>query len=312
MTQPSVLWFEDIGIADVPSVGGKNASLGEMVRELGKSGVRVPAGFATTADAFRAFLAESGIQPAMREQIRRYHAGEASLQEAGSSIRELILTSRIPDGLTGEILAAYDGLAARYGMKELAVAVRSSATAEDLPDASFAGQHETFLNIRGHRALLDACLRCFASLFTDRAISYRDAKGFDHFAVALSIGIQQMVRADLAGSGVIFTIDTETGFPHVATISAAWGLGETVVQGSVDPDKYVVFKPLLEQPGARPIIEKSCGGKALKMLYAEGGSKRTRIVETTPAERHTFVLRARFRSLSSIAVPCGTACEHSD
>ena len=290
MAQPSVLWFEDIGIADVPSVGGKNASLGEMVRELGKSGVRVPAGFATTADAFRAFLAESGTQPAMREQIRRYHAGEVSLQEAGSSIRELILSSRISDGLTGEILAAYDGLAARYGMKELAVAVRSSATAEDLPDASFAGQQETFLNIRGHRALLDACLRCFASLFTDRAISYRDAKGFDHFAVALSIGIQQMVRADLAGSGVIFPIDTETGFPHVATISAAWGLGETVVQGSVDPDKYVVFKPLLEQPGARPIIEKSCGGKALKMLYAEGGSKRTRIVETTPAERRKFVL----------------------
>jgi pyruvate,water dikinase len=290
MPQLSVLWFEDIGIADVPSVGGKNASLGEMVRELGKSGVRVPDGFATTADAFRAFLAESGIQPAMREHIRRYHAGEASLQEAGSSIRELILASRIPDGLAGEIIAAYQSLAARHGLKELAVAVRSSATAEDLPDASFAGQQETFLNIRGHRGLLDACLRCFASLFTDRAISYRDAKGYEHFAVALSIGVQQMVRSDLAGSGVIFTIDTETGFPHVAVISAAWGLGETVVQGSVDPDKYVVFKPLLKQPDARPIIEKSCGGKALKMLYAEGGSKRTRIVETTPDERRNFVL----------------------
>jgi len=290
MTQPSVLRFEDIGIADVPSVGGKNASLGEMVRELAKRGVRVPAGFATTADAFRAFLTESGIQPAMREQIQRYHSGEASLQVAGSAIRELILTSRMSDGLSREITAAYDQLSARLGVKEMSVAVRSSATAEDLPDASFAGQQETFLNIRGHRALLDACLRCFASLFTDRAISYRDAKGFDHFAVALSIGIQQMVRADLAGSGVIFTIDTETGFPHVATISAAWGLGETVVQGSVDPDKYVVFKPLLEHDGARPIIEKSCGFKAIKMLYAEGGSKRTRVVETTLSERRRFVL----------------------
>lgn len=290
MAQPSVLWFEDISIADVPSVGGKNASLGEMVRELGKSGVRVPAGFATTADAFRAFLAENGIEPAMREQIGRYHAGKASLQEAGNSIRQLILASRIPDWLTQEILGAYDGLAARFGMKELAVAVRSSATAEDLPDASFAGQQETFLNIRGHRVLLDACVQCFASLFTDRAISYREAKGFGHFAVALSIGVQQMVRSDLAGSGVMFTIDTESGFPHVAVISAAWGLGETVVQGSVDPDKYVVFKPLLEQPGARPIIDKICGGKAVKMLYAEGGSKRTRIVETTPDERCKLVL----------------------
>ncbi|MCW1382946.1 phosphoenolpyruvate synthase [Novosphingobium sp. KCTC 2891] len=290
MAHRFVLWFEDIGIADVPLVGGKNASLGEMVRELGRSGVRVPTGFATTAEAFRVFLAESGIEPAMREQIRRYHAAEASLSETGSHIRALILGSRFPDALTGEIRAAYDDLAARLGVKELAVAVRSSATAEDLPDASFAGQQETFLNIRGHRALLDACLRCFASLYTDRAISYREAKGFDHFAVALSIGVQQMVRADLAGSGVIFTIDTESGFPHVATISAAWGLGEPVVQGSVDPDKYVVFKPLLEQPGARPIIEKTCGAKAIKMLYARSGAKRTRIVRTTPAARGAFVL----------------------
>ena len=290
MTQPQVFWFEDITIADVPSVGGKNASLGEMVRELGKNGVRVPAGFATTADAYRCFLATNGIEPAMREQIRLYHANQASLQVAGSAIRELILAARIPDQLAGEILAAYAGLAARLKLPDPAVAVRSSATAEDLPDASFAGQQETFLNIRGPRALIGACLRCFASLFTDRAISYRDAKGFDHFDVALSIGIQQMVRADLAGSGVIFTIDTETGFPHVATISAAWGLGETVVQGSVDPDKYVVFKPLLEKQGASPIIEKSCGAKAIRMVYAQRGGKRTRIVKTRLAERRSFVL----------------------
>ena len=189
MTQPQVFWFEDITIADVPSVGGKNASLGEMVRELGKSGVRVPAGFATTADAYRCFLATNGIEPAMREQIRLYHANEASLQDAGSAIRELVLAARIPDQLAGEILAAYAGLAARLKLPNPAVAVRSSATAEDLPDASFAGQQETFLNIRGPRALIGACLRCFASLFTDRAISYRDAKGFDHFDVALSIDI---------------------------------------------------------------------------------------------------------------------------
>ena len=171
MAQPEVLWFEDITIADVPSVGGKNASLGEMVRELGKSGVRVPAGFATTADAYRSFLAANGIEPAMREHIGRYHANEASLQDTGSAIRELIFAARIPEQLAGEILVAYAKLAARLKLPNPAVAVRSSATAEDLPDASFAGQQETFLNIRGPRALLDACLRCFAALFTDRAIS---------------------------------------------------------------------------------------------------------------------------------------------
>ncbi|MBA3053700.1 MAG: phosphoenolpyruvate synthase [Sphingomonadales bacterium] len=291
MEQAPVLWFETITNADVPIVGGKNASLGEMVRELAVKGVRVPTGFATTADAYRAFIAASGIEPGIRELIRHYHAGEATLQDAGEGIRALILDAEIPGDLTEAIRTAYDELAARLKLKNPAVAVRSSATAEDLPDASFAGQQETFLNVRGHRALQDACKRCFASLFTDRAISYREAKGFDHFDVALSIGIQQMVRSDLAGSGVIFTIDTETGFPRVAVISAAWGLGETVVQGSVDPDKYVVFKPLLADPAARPIIEKACGGKAIRMVYAEGGSKRTRIVETRPAERRRFVLR---------------------
>jgi len=289
-TQPAILWFEDIAIGDVPAVGGKNASLGEMVRELGKSGVRVPTGFATTAAAYRNFIAANGIEPAMDAHLQRYRAGEASLQDAGSAIRELFLSSSIPENLAGDIRKAYDALAKRLQLKAPAVAVRSSATAEDLPDASFAGQQETFLNVRGHRALMDACLRCFASLFTDRAISYREAKGFDHLAVALSIGVQQMVRSDLAGSGVMFTLDTETGFPRAVVISGAWGLGETVVQGAVDPDKYVVFKPLLEVPGVRPIIEKSCGAKAIKMIYAEGGSKRTQVVETSPAERMRFVL----------------------
>lgn len=289
-TMPSILWFEQIGMGDVGCVGGKNASLGEMVCKLGESGVRVPAGFATTAAAYRDFIAENAIETPMQERIRLYQAGRIPLEQAGAEIRDLILSAQLPDNFARDIRAAYDQLEERAKVKNPAVAVRSSATAEDLPDASFAGQQETFLNIRGHRALLEACLSCFASLFTDRAISYREAKGFDHFSVALSIGIQQMVRSDLAGSGVIFTIDTETGFPHVAVISAAWGLGETVVQGSVDPDKYVVFKPLLATPGTCPIIEKTCGEKAVRMIYADGGGKSTRIVATRLSQRGKFVL----------------------
>lgn len=295
MTQPNVIWFENITIADVPVVGGKNASLGEMVRELGRDGVRVPLGYATSASAYRDFLAANGIEPVMRDRIRRYHAGESSLQETGAAIRQLILASRFPEAVIREILAAYDSLAERLGLAEPAVAVRSSATAEDLPSASFAGQQETFLNIRGHQALLDACLHCYASLFTDRAISYREAQGIDHLSVALSIGVQQMVRADLAGSGVIFTIDTETGFPRVAIVSAAWGLGETVVQGAVEPDRYLLFKPLLQKDGIRPIIGKACAAKAVRMIYAgdEAGAddaQRTRIVATTPEDQARFVL----------------------
>ncbi len=289
-TPSSILWFEDIDMADIVCVGGKNASLGEMVRELGDRGVRVPAGFATTAAAYRDFLAANGIEPAMRQHIRRFQAGLTNLQETGAALRDEILSARIPDAFAQDILAAYDRLGARVKRKDPAVAVRSSATAEDLPDASFAGQQETFLNIRGPHALLAACLHCFASLFTDRAISYREARGFDHLAVALSIGIQQMVRSDLAGAGVIFTIDPETGFPQVVVISAAWGLGETVVQGAVDPDTYVIFKPLLQKPGVCPIIEKNCGTKAIKMVYAKGGGKRTRLVKTRPSERAAFVL----------------------
>ena len=201
-----------------------------------------------------------------------------------------MLTSSLPDDFVLQIRRAYSLLAERTQTREPAVAVRSSATAEDLPDASFAGQHETFLNIRGEAALLDACLRCFASLFTDRAISYRETKGFDHFAVALSVGVQQMVRSDLAGSGVLFTIDTESGFPGIATISAAWGLGETIVQGTVNPDHYVVFKPLLDKPDARPIIEKTLGEKAIRMIYAEEGGRQTRVVPSTEAQRQSFVL----------------------
>jgi pyruvate,water dikinase len=285
-----IVWFERLALDDVPIVGGKNASLGELIQQLSNAGVRVPIGFATTAQAFRDFITLSGIEPTMRDHIEHYRKETATLQDTGHALRTLILAGSLPDALVQDVRGAYAELAKRTALHDPAVAVRSSATAEDLPDASFAGQHETFLNIRGEKALLDACLRCFASLYTDRAISYREAKGFDHFSVALSVGVQQMVRADLAGSGVMFSIDTETGFPGVATISAAWGLGETIVQGAVNPDRFVVFKPLLEQPSACPIIEKTLGDKAIRMVYSKEGGQQTKLVETTEAERGAFVL----------------------
>jgi pyruvate, water dikinase len=287
---PFILRFEEIGIADVHQVGGKNASLGEMISALSEQGVRVPGGFATTAAAYRAFLEENGLIAPMTKAIERFRKGKSTLAEIGSRIREQLLKAKLPRQLEEELLGAYDGLCGRAGADNLAVAVRSSATAEDLPEASFAGQQETFLNVVGKTALIDACRRCYASLFTDRAIAYREAKGFDHLDVALSVGVQRMVRSDLAGSGVIFTIDTETGFPNALVISAAWGLGETVVQGAVEPDNYTVFKPLLKRPNAQPIIGKARGRKAVKMVYAEGGSKRTRQLETSTTERESFVL----------------------
>jgi len=290
MDQRHVVWFEDIGMGDVPLVGGKNASLGEMVRTLESKGVRVPPGFATTSAAYRLFVDANGIAPTARTQLERFHAGEASLRETGEALRELFLGSQFPEDIAESIRASYRTLAERSGEKNPAVAVRSSATAEDLPDASFAGQQETFLNVRGERDLLDACRRCYASLFTDRAISYREVKGFDHLDAALSIGIQRMVRSDVGGSGVMFSIDTESGFPRVAVISAAWGLGETVVQGTVNPDKYLVFKPLLETPGCSPIIEKTLGAKSRKMIYSKGGSARTRMMDTSQREQQSFVL----------------------
>lgn len=285
-----VIWFEQLALSDVAMVGGKNASLGEMLRALGLAGVRVPTGFATTAPAWHAFVERNAIGPRIAAHLAEWRAGRATLAATGHAIRSLVLASRLPDALTDQVRTAYAMLAERMKTPDPAVAVRSSATAEDLPEASFAGQHDTFLNVRGETALLDACLRCFASLFTDRAISYRETKGFDHLAIALSVGIQQMVRSDLAGSGVMFTIDPETGFPGAATISAAWGLGETVVQGTVNPDRYAVFKPLLDRPEARPIIDKALGEKALRMIYAKQGEGETRSVPCTPAERQTFVL----------------------
>ncbi|WP_137390388.1 phosphoenolpyruvate synthase [Rhodoligotrophos defluvii] len=291
MSSDYIAWFEDLGSGDVARVGGKNASLGEMVRSLKDEGVRVPDGFATTARAYREYIAANAIEAALRERIEAMKSGRASLHQTGEAIRRLFLDGEFPEGIAEAIRASYRELSRRSGQDEVSVAVRSSATAEDLPEASFAGQQETFLNVRGERALLAACRRCFASLFTDRAISYRETQGFDHLQVALSIGVQRMVRSDKAGSGVMFSIDTETGFPGVVVINAAWGLGENIVQGAVNPDKYLVFKPPLGEKRYRPIIEKARGAKEKKMIYAEGGSGRTKNVDTTRREQEVFVLQ---------------------
>jgi len=285
-----VIWFEKLGRADVALVGGKNASLGEMVRHLGSRGVAVPPGFATAAQAFWHFIDANHLREVIATTLQDLQTGRTPLAEAGQTIRRAIIRGEWPKDTAAAIGGAYKELCKRVCKTDAAVAVRSSATAEDLPDASFAGQQETFLNIRGEAALLDACRRCFASLFTDRAISYRQTKGFDHLKVALSVGVQSMVRSDIGSAGVMFTIDTETGFDKIVVIDAAFGLGETVVQGTVDPDEYQVFKPLLSEPSLTPIVEKRLGGKAQKMIYAREGDRPTRIVPTSKAERAAFVL----------------------
>ncbi|MCM2403851.1 phosphoenolpyruvate synthase [Rhizobium sp. S153] len=285
----TIAWFENLNRGDVPKVGGKNASLGEMVRTLAAKGIRVPPGFATTADAYWDYVEANKLRDRMTALLAEWEAGKATLAETGQAIRNIFLKGDWPAETEAAIRAAYRELSKRAGLDEVEVAVRSSATAEDLPDASFAGQQETFLNIKGEAALIDACRRCYASLFTDRAISYRKTKGFDHMKVALSIGVQRMVRSDIGGSGVMFSIDTETGFDKVVLINAAWGLGENVVQGAVDPDEYQVFKPLLADAALKPLIEKKKGAKAIKMIYATG-EKPTRNVPTSKAERAAYVL----------------------
>jgi pyruvate,water dikinase len=285
-----VIWLEDSGRNDVARVGGKNASLGEMVRHLNTSGVRVPPGFATTADAYWQYVDANGLREVIADSLAALSIGHASLAEVGAAIRQAFLQGTWSQDAAQAIRTSYAELCRRTGKRDADVAVRSSATAEDLPNASFAGQQETYLNICGEAALLDACRRCYASLFTDRAISYRNAKGFDHLKVALSIGVQRMVRSDLGGAGVMFSIDTETGFDKIVLINAAWGLGENVVQGAVDPDEYEVFKPLLSHSSLLPIIEKRLGAKAQKMIYATHADRPTRNVPTSKAERAAFVL----------------------
>ncbi|WP_088890273.1 phosphoenolpyruvate synthase [Leptolyngbya ohadii] len=305
-----VLWFEQVGIHDVPIVGGKNASLGEMIQQLTPKGVNVPTGFATTSYAFRYFMRQAGLEAKLRQLFATLDVNDvAQLRECGRQARTLILDTPFPPELERSIVDAYIQLCDRYGASleicdplrgieredclskhsGVDVAVRSSATAEDLPDASFAGQQETYLNIHGISRVLEACHLCFASLYTDRAISYRTIKNFDHFEVALSVGVQKMVRSDLAASGVMFSIDTESGFENAALVTAAYGLGENVVQGVVNPDEYIVFKPTLKQ-GFRPILEKRLGSKEIKMIYDIGGGKATVNVPVAKSEQQQFAI----------------------
>ncbi len=301
-----VLWFEEVGIEDVPQVGGKNAALGEMYRNLTPLGIKVPNGFALTARAYRFFLSESGLERKLKSILTGLNtANIRDLQRRGRMIREEILRAELPQELADAALGAYMRLAKEYGGSNPDVAVRSSATAEDLPGASFAGQQETYLNVVGEEALLASVKKCIASLFTDRAISYRVDKGFSHFDVALSVGVQKMVRSDLAVSGVAFTLDTETGFPEVVVINSSYGLGEMIVQGKVTPDEFMVWKPGLKQ-GFKSLIVKNLGVKNVKMVYAEGGgSKETEVPE---ADRQKFSLGEE--EILKLAKWCAAIEEH--
>nr|PZN84690.1 MAG: phosphoenolpyruvate synthase [Acidobacteriota bacterium] len=284
-----IRWFDDLGMGDVPIVGGKNASLGEMRQSLTPLGIRVPDGFATTADAYREFLRSGGLESLIDRELTGLDVDDIDrLRAAGRRVREAILATELPSAFADEIVTAYRRLEEQYG-PSCDVAVRSSATAEDLPEASFAGQQETYLNIHGASMLLDAVRRCFASLFTDRAIVYRAHRGFDHRQVALSVGVQKMVRSDLSVAGVMFSIDTETGFRNAVLITGAYGLGESVVQGTVSPDEFYVFKPTLSE-GRRPILQRKLGSKEFKLVYEEGGTRQVRSVPVPPEQRERFVL----------------------
>jgi len=285
-----IRFFDEVGIDDVPLVGGKNASLGEMVRELTPKGVLVPNGFAITAAAYRYVLDSANAWNALHEALDDLDPTDVQdLARRGKRAREIVYSAPLPDDLQAEILSAYHELQEKYG-SELSVAVRSSATAEDLPTASFAGQQDTYLNIKGDADLLEATKRCFASLFTDRAIHYRVDKGFDHFKIALSAGVMKMVRSDLASSGVMFSLDTETGFRDVVFITGIYGLGENIVQGAADPDEFYVHKPTFNQ-GYRAVLRRTLGEKQIKMVYAQGGTREpVRNIPTPQADRKRFCI----------------------
>jgi pyruvate,water dikinase len=289
-TTTQVISFEHLRRGDVALVGGKNSSLGEMVQELGSLGVTVPPGFATTSDAFRQYILANGLNDFIAQSMQDWQDGKRNLAQTGASVRAAIRGGNWPEDTRAAIAEAYRALSKRTGIEGVSVAVRSSATAEDLPDASFAGQQETYLNIEGEDALLDACRNCYASLFTDRAISYRSIQGFDHNQVALSVGVQQMVRSDIGGSGVMFSIDAESGFDKIVLINAAWGLGENVVQGTVTPDEFQVYKPFLDNDDRLPIVAKALGAKEKKMIYSTARDETIRNVPTSKAERGSFVL----------------------
>lgn len=285
-----IRFLDELGTDDVPAVGGKNASLGEMYRELGPRGISVPNGFAITSEAYRAVLEEAGADARLHDILDDLDASSVEdLRRRGKQARDLVYGAPLPAAIREEILSAYRELQAGYP-GDISVAVRSSATAEDLPDASFAGQQDTYLNVKGDECLLDACRRCFASLFTDRAIHYRTDRGFDHFAVALSVGVMKMVRSDLAASGVMFSLDTDSGFRDVVFITGAFGLGENVVQGTVDPDEFYVHKPTFKK-GHRAVLRRVLGGKQLKMIYAEGRTREaTRNVPTPARDRERLCI----------------------
>ncbi|MDE2615229.1 MAG: phosphoenolpyruvate synthase, partial [Burkholderiales bacterium] len=285
-----IRWFNDLRLTDLPLVGGKNASLGEMARELTPLGVRIPDGFAVTAEAYRDALDESDAWVELHRALDGLDKRDVrALARAGKRCREIVYGAPMPKHVETTIREAWREMVARHG-EDLSVAVRSSATAEDLPNASFAGQHDTYLNIQGEEVLLDAVKRCQASLFTDRAISYRIDKGFDHFKVYLSVAVMQMVRSDLASSGVMFTIDTESGHPDVVFVTGAWGLGENVVQGAVDPDEFYVHKPTYRQ-GFRSVLSRTLGDKQVQMVYASGRTREPVVNRPTPkADRARFCL----------------------
>ncbi|SDE45194.1 phosphoenolpyruvate synthase [Pricia antarctica] len=281
--------FNEIDINDVPLVGGKNASLGEMFQKLTLKGVQVPDGFATTSEGYWYFLEKAKIKDKLFKTLAELDTKDFSnLRDIGTKARELFLNATFPSAIKNSVEAGYDALAKKY-KGELSLAVRSSATAEDLPNASFAGQQETYLNVKGKNGLIEACQKCYASLFTDRAIKYREDNGFDHTQVALSIGVQLMVRSDLAASGVNFTLDPDTGFDQVVLVSSIWGLGENIVQGSINPDEYFVFKPSLKNGIRQPIISRQLGSKEKTMVYDTSGSGIVNL-DTSPEKQEQFVL----------------------
>jgi pyruvate,water dikinase len=299
-TEKYILWFDEVSKTDIPLVGGKNANLGEMYQNLTQTEsktfpgekIKVPYGFAVTATAYRYFMSESGLDKKIKEILSGLDTHDIKqLEDVGHKIRQVILGAAFPKNLETEIFNAYKNLGEKLNLKaeDLDVAVRSSATAEDLPDASFAGQQESYLNIRGEHELLEAIKKAFASLFTNRAISYRVDQNFDHFEVALSVAVQKMVRSDKGSSGVMFTLDTESGFKDMILINAAWGLGEFVVKGVVTPDEYKVFKPTLKR-GFKAVVNKKLGSKEKKLIYASEGVHPTKEVPVNETDRHQFVL----------------------
>ncbi|MCB0792819.1 MAG: phosphoenolpyruvate synthase [Flavobacteriales bacterium] len=289
MSTPSYLkWLDEVELSDIDTVGGKNASLGEMIRNLKNLGVHVPGGFVVTVASYHAFIAHNDLDQKIRDIVAKLDVDDVeNVRRTGLAVRTLIKNGKFPEAIWKGILERYDEMSKQYGQEHTDVAVRSSATAEDLPDASFAGQQETYLNIRGPQDLISAVRNCFASLFTDRAIVYRQSLGYDHFQVGLSVGVQKMVRSDLGASGVAFSIDTESGFKDVVVINGSYGLGEMVVQGAVSPDEFIVFKPTLAE-GFSSIIEKKLGNKDRKMIYGVEPGKPTQIIPTERPMRNRF------------------------